>query len=389
MSFEPLKNSDGADVYPSGAHLFVDKPGAIFDDTVYNALKTPTPTTEPAPTPIPEPAATGTSAEPAAAVGTSEPSSTSEPVPTPAIDYDAILKEKTGGKLEKWEDLLARLDKPAEEIKFTNEKSRKIFEHLREGKQDEVFDFLQKEKLLSNVDKMEDTDKVKLKLQLENPDWNIDDVEDEFNERYGVKVNESEVPAEVYAREKRKADRRLAVEVKASIDYINTLKGELDLPSLAPAATPSADPRVSQFESQVNELNEINTKFLASIDAQASQLGVIDLSVNDKDVQFTHTFEIPEADKPALIAAAKDYWAEFNRDYSKDGQWNTKELMEHIYIKRNLPSIIKSAVAKAMNEKQIATVRGIANVAVNPVPGQVIDTTAAAQRADKANYILR
>lgn len=379
MTFEPLKNNEGADVYPSSAALFVDKPGVVFDDTQYNDLKNPPPTSEPATTQSADPV----NPEPVIPAAT-EPISTSEPVTPPSIDYDAILKERTGGKVEKWDDLMAKLDQP--DLTFGNEKSRKLFDYLREGKQDEVFDLLQKERLLINAETMSDSDKVKLKIQLDNPDWNIDDVEDEYQDRFGIRVDKDEVTDEVYAREQRKAERKLASEVKVAKEYFDSLKGALELPDLTKPAT--ADPRLAQYESQLTEIQNINDRFMSAVDSQATALGSIDLSVNDKDVQFTHSFEIPEADKPALIAAAKDYWNEFNRMYAKDGSYNATQLMQDLYILKNLPGIIKSAVAKSANEKHIGVVRNIANVSDTPVSTAPVDIQAAAARAEKARFIL-
>lgn len=391
--FEPLVNPEGKSVYPANAGAFVDDPQAVFSDEVYNQLKSPSPApADPAPAaPAPAPAA---DPAPAPADPAPTPPGGNEPPanPTPAVDFDAILKEKTGGKVEKWDDLMAKLNQPQTpaEIQFANDKSKKIFEYLKEGKQDEVFDLLQKEKLLAGVDKMSESDRVKLKMQIENPDWNIDDVEDEFNARFGLSDDEAALTPAQLEKEKRGIERRLKAEAKEAAKYFEQMKGSLELPELPKTdATAAVDPKVAQYESQLSELEKINTNFQTAVQQQASQLGVIDLSVNDKDVQFTHQFEIPEADRTRLAERAKEYWSEFNARYSKDGQWDAKKLMEDLYIRDNLTSIIKSAISKASSEKHIGVVRGMANAVDPNTPAPAYDIQAEAARKAKEDYIMR
>jgi hypothetical protein len=394
--YEAIMNDAGQAVYPLEAAPLVDDPKAIFSDEAYQTLKGGQQNQEPMKTEGSQPEGVqpaeggqqGQQQTPPAVAGAAPSDTTSTAAPaatTDQIDFNALLKEKTGGKYEKLEDILSG---PT----FENDQSKQIYELLQQNKTQDVFEFLYMQRMLEGSDKLEDAQKIKLKMQMENPEWTPQDIEDEYESLYTMASDaEATLPAEKVAREKRALERRLKADAKAAAEFFNAKKADLKLPELqraAPAA--NEDPQVTEFRQQMTDIAKQNEEFLAAIDKDLSQLAAIDLNVQlDEGVQFEHSFEIPKEEIPQLAQQAKDYWNHFKESYTKDGQWQAKKLLEDLYFLNNRQKILKSAVTRAVNEKHIAIVKTLANATDDPQQIAGADVQAEAARKAYENFLLR
>jgi hypothetical protein len=72
------------------------------------------------------------------------------------------------------------------QLEFKNEISQKIFESITNGNYTEIAPIIYEQTVLSNLDKMSESDVLKLQIQYENPDMSESDVEKEFNDRYSI-----------------------------------------------------------------------------------------------------------------------------------------------------------------------------------------------------------
>lgn len=395
--FEAVKNAEGQNVYPSKAVGFIDEHNAIFSDEEFEKIKNP-------PSPMnnqgsqPDGAQPSNDAgqqanpasdsvEPAVGGSTSDQGEPAASAPAPAVDYNGWLREKTAGKFESIEQVLEQINKPAAPT-FENEQSRQLYEMLQQNKTDEVLDFLQMQAILGRTDKMSPAEKIKLQMLLDNPEWSEQDAEDEFNDRYMVDIDESTMPADKAERLKRAAERKILADSKAASQYLEQKRTELKLPAIG--GQPADDPEVTAYKKDIETMNEVNKQFTEALENIASQpgTGTIDLSVTDKDVQFTHSFEITPEEMTQLVQQAKDYWETFKSSYSKDGQWQAKQILQDLYIRNHLPQIIKSAITKAMNDKHIDIVKGMANADTGKPPVNNLDAAEAANREEKARFIM-
>ena len=389
---EALTNEQGQSVYPTAAGAFMDDPKNVYSDDEYNRIKnggsqspmeTSAQSTE---APQVEDQQQSAASVEAATVETST-AAASEPEKQEAFDADKFLSELTGGKVTKKEELLAKLEeKPS--LEFANDTSRKIADALREGKTDEVLDILNKQKLITAAEQGTDEFRIKLKMQLENPEWEGVDIDDEYDRLYGMTIDPAlSDPAKV-EREQRRIERSLKAAGKDALDFLAAQKEGLVFPEFG-SNQPSVDdiPEVKAYKELQAELESTNKSFFEAIDKDISNLGVIDLSVNDKDVQFTHQFQIADDEKAALAESAKDYWKEFQKTYHGDDGWNAKKLMQDQYIVKNLSKIIKSAVTAAKTQESISVVKNLAN-ADNSSQGVAPDLNAEAVKEATRAFIL-
>ena len=88
---------------------------------------------------------------------------------TTLFDETTWLKEKTGGKFEKWDDLWSKAQSEPE-LKFENEQSKTVYDYIQQGKLDEVAQFIVLQKTSSGAETASDEDVVKMRMQIEEPD---------------------------------------------------------------------------------------------------------------------------------------------------------------------------------------------------------------------------
>lgn len=153
------------------------------------------------------------------------------------FDLKAFLAEKTGGKYEDIESLLAATEKKAE-IDLEGD-SAKIYQYLKEGKEAELAEYL----TLKNTDfaKMNPQDLLRAHLENTKPHLSENDIDDLLVDRFGFgkePLTEEDKalmePKEIAAYEKElRADAISRKEAIAdAIKYFDTQKGELSLPDL-------------------------------------------------------------------------------------------------------------------------------------------------------------
>jgi hypothetical protein len=335
---EDIRNEEGSVVLPQSQYNPIDPVnGAVYlKDEEYEAVKAKTTLDTPK---SENPSQAGT--------GPTEPDTT-----TPSVDYDAIVKEKTGGKFEKWDDLISKADKPGLDLDDT---AKQIIENLQQGKYAEVTTFLTQQQILGSLDKLGDEDAIKLRIQIENPDYTDEDVADEYDQKYGIGVDKEDVSDEEFAKLERRVNRKQKSDAKEAREALGKLKTEIRLPSLAP----QSDPEVDDFVKEVNGLSE---EFAKALDTTLPQFTKLDLSINDKDVQFAHEFSIDDAEKAELGNVAKDFWSHIQSRYYKDGKYDTQQYLKDLYIQRNFGKILKSAVTRAINLGKIDVAKGVANI---------------------------
>jgi hypothetical protein len=387
---EALQNAEGKNVYPSSATAFIeDIPNAseaIFSDEQYNSLKSGVSNPNPETT-SQESQVQNAGSDPASQTQGEERNDQIAPAPTSeqqpeVIDLSPILKEKTGGKYEKLEDLIAELDKAPK----ISEEGRKVFELINGGQEQDLMEYFQKKQVLAATETMSASDKVKMHMQIENPDWTLEDVEDEFSRQYGLGFDPMGVDENTLAKEKRRVERMVNSAARKADELFAGLRAELKFPELQLKDDKAV--AYAAYEKQSAERKTKDEALVADINKVLPSFKNIDLSFTSKDVSFNHQFEVREEEKIQLLAELQAITQDPLSRYYKDGQWQTNNLIQELYAGRNLKTIVQSAVNKALAEAKLQTVKGIAN-AEEGRPGQVpADVGAEAAREAKRKFLL-
>jgi hypothetical protein len=263
-----------------------------------------------------------------------------------------------------------------EEIKFANEQSEKLFNLLKDGKDDDVFSFLDTKRKLSNATAMPAADALKLHLQLSNPHYKGEDVEDVFEEKYAMPEKpEQTLDEEDADYEKRvskwqaqteKITRRIerdAVSAKAELAKLNQ---ELVLPDIpkkeATQTSAAADQELLAQQARVRE------NFEKQLESNYKNFNGFDTKVKDESVEIPISFLVPEEEKIALKQRAFDFdvMDNFNqRWFDKDNNPKVEQIMADLYILENKDKVLQGVANQAATKRLAEYIKEKGNIDVS------------------------
>jgi hypothetical protein len=300
------------------------------------------------------------------------------------VDYDAIVKAKTEGKFDTWEAMMSKLSAETTEAIEYSENSKKIIEALKEGKEDELAEILYQRKVLSGADKMDESEAIKLAIQIQNPDFSAEDIEDEYDQRYGIGVDKDDMDDAEYAKIERRAKRKLATDAKVAKEFLVKLKDDIKLPDFK-TATAEADPEAMEF---ITKTESFQKQFSESLENNLKSFDKLDLSIADQDVQFKHEYSISDVEKSDLRTKASDYWKYLESRYAKDGKYDTQKLAVDIFKIENFDRILKSSITRASNLAKVELVKGVANVSSTGIPSPATNPSTEKAQSDFKRFYL-
>jgi hypothetical protein len=316
------------------------------------------------------------------------------------IDFEALLAERTGGKFKSVDEILQLADKPvAQEINFANDTAKKVFEYLKEGKIDEVVSVYQKQQQLASIDKLDADSILKLKMKQENPELTEDEVEEEFNFKYGVQepdIDEDlDTPEEIakekkrFEREKLNMERLKKKDVKEAKDFLNSKKEEIVLPDIQTSKT-------QQQEAQGQEVDEVaikeyRDKYLNSIPKTIDEIVGFESKYKDSELEFNTTYVIDANEKQAL----KDKMENFTlQDYfvpryiNDEGNFDTESIAHDLYVLENFDKIVEAHVSQAVNQAKAMFVKGLKNANFQESVSRSVPDEQKAKQDEMVNFFF-
>src|SRR5690606_16335428 len=114
----------------------------------------------------------------------------------------------------------------------------------------------------------------------------------------------------------------------------------------------------------------------------------ITIKGDDKDDQFSFSFEVLDEEKAKLTEQLKDYWSYFQSTYYKDGKWDVVKLMRNEYIINNFNKIIKAVRSHAINEKAASVVNNLSNASGEGNYSPSVDTAEKEEELAMRNFLL-
>jgi hypothetical protein len=289
---------------------------------------------------------------------------------------------------------------PQPELSFEweNEMAKEIYESLVSGNISEVADLMYEQKVLSEIDKLDEADVLKLKIAYDYPDLTSQEIEEEFNSKYGIDkdfdestMTDDEVAAKRKSLEKQEKAiaRELKKDVREAKDYLQTLKQDISFPDILSQFKESqtavnTDEVVNQYlrtqqEEQSKVYEESRRMFENSIDDGLKNFEGFNVSYKDEDVQFDGKYALTQEDKAQLQNDLQTFDLEqfYGGRYYKDGKYDTKQLAEDVYFLQNRDKIVNSMVTQAVSKAKSDMLRGIKNIdySNSPRPAAAVDMT--------------
>lgn len=274
------------------------------------------------------------------------------------VDEDDFISSKTEGKFSSWDEVYQAIEQK-EEPQFENELSEAVYQLILEGKTEEVFEILGTRQFAADVQNMDDEDVLKAYIKVSNPDFDDQDVEDEFNETYGI--DEYQFDESKLKREQKKLSQRISNDVQDAKEFFESIAQEIKLPDFSRRQVEQAPQEDTEMEAMIQEQRSL---YLQSLQGVESRIGTLPFQWRDDkaNMSVSGKFDIPAQELSKYRQAAEnleDY--QVNR-YYKDGQYMSDKMVKELYIADNFEKILNSAISQAVNQTRLEMLKQSKNI---------------------------
>ena len=274
------------------------------------------------------------------------------------IDEDDFIKSKTDGKFSSWDEVYEALEQQAQP-KFENELSEAVYNMLLEGKTEEIFEILGTKQFAEDVQNLPDEDVLKAYIKVNNPDFDDNDVEDEFNESYSI--DEYNFDESKLKREQKKLSQRIKNDVQDAKQFFENLAQDIKLPELSRRQVEETPQEDVEMDAMIQEQRSL---YLNSLKGVETRIGSLPFQWRDEkaNMSVNGKFDIPAQELSKYRQAAEnleDY--QVNR-YYKDGQYQSDKMVRELYIADNFDKILNSAISQAVNQTRLEMLKQSKNI---------------------------
>lgn len=279
--------------------------------------------------------------------------------------------------------------KTPEEIKFANDESKRLFESLKEGKEDDVYELLSLKRQFLRAEKLDVTDPkqavqlLHLNYQLKHKNLEPYEISDLFEENYvkpdkpkqGVTETDEEYEELTQKWQARcdAVDRKIIRDAKIAQPELVKLKSEIVLPDIQKKQEQviEAVKEPTQEELQAQRLFKEN--FLKAANKSVSELNGFTAQVKDKDVDYTVSYT-PSVEEKAAVENNMKSFAEqgFNANHlfaqrwvNDDGSVNAKKMAEEFAFLDNREKVLAKVANDAANQRLELYLKSKKNINVN------------------------
>jgi hypothetical protein len=300
---------------------------------------------------------------------------------TQSFDPNQFVKEKFGYEsVEQAEQEFKKL-KEQPNFEFKDDVSKSLFDAIKEGKSDDVYEILNNQKRLEKLTNSELTpdlaaEIVKMNIKNKYKDLSTDDVDllfydqhfvplkpeqgyDESDEDYAGKVKTWQSQVDY-------AERKLMIEAKVIRPELEKLKSEIKLPDIYNEAGKQAQ---SQEEFEI--MQQARSIYEKTLDSDFQSFNGFNVSVKDEDVEIPISFNVNEDERLAM----KNDLADFDSDsyfegrwFTKDGKPNVQQIMADKYLLENREKIFSKIANEAASQRLLAHLKKNGNININQTP---------------------
>ena len=300
---------------------------------------------------------------------------------TQSFDSNQFIKERFGyDSVEEAEQEFKKL-KEQPSFEFKDDVSKSLFDAIKEGKADDVYEILNQQKRLEKLTSSELTpdlaaEIVKTNIKNKYKDLSADDVEllfydqhfvplkpeqgyDESDEDYAGKVKTWQSQADY-------AERKLMIEAKVIRPELEKLKSEIKLPDIYNEAGREAE---SQEEFEI--MQQARSIYEKTLDSDFQSFNGFNVSVKDEDVEIPISFNVAEDERLAMKNDLTDFDSDSyfeGRWFTKDGKPNVQQIMADKYLLENREKIFSKIANEAASQRLLAHLKKNGNININQSP---------------------
>ena len=320
------------------------------------------------------------------------PQGTPDPVPDPTaqnFNPDQYLKEKFGfDSYEQAEQEFKRVKEFKEpEFNFKDDTSKTLFNAIKEGKTEEVYDILNQQKKLEKLITGEinanlAVDIIKTNIANKYKDLNADEVDllfyesyytpakpeqgyDETDEDYSQKVKTWESQVEY-------AQKKMIIDAKVYRPELAKLKSELVLPDIYKEAEMAAKHEADSKE-EAQFIQQSRSIYEKTLNSDFNSFSGFNVSVKDEEVDIPISFNVGEDERLSIKNDLNDFDSDSyfeGRWFTEDGTPKIQQIMADKYLLENRDKILQKVANEAASQRLLAHLKKSGNVNLNPTTPQ-------------------
>ena len=300
---------------------------------------------------------------------------------TPVVDYNQYLKEKFGFDNEEVAiDEFNRLkNQKSQDLSFENEESEKFFKLLKDGKEDEVYNYLAEKKKIeslanSNVDNTDiASDIIKFNLQKKYPDLSQDEIEYKFNKQFAIpeKPEQSlddtdedyDRKLAIWEKQKSLAEKELMIEAKLAKPEIDKYRPSLVLPDINRQVQ---DNSPSKEELAIAE--NLRNSYLQTLEGDYKNFNGFNVTAKNSEAEFPVSFTPSDDEKVALKNALSNFDQEayFTSRWIRNDKPDIQQIMKDIYLLENSEKAFQKIANETAAKMQEHLIKSTSNIKIKP-----------------------
>lgn len=307
-----------------------------------------------------------------------------EPQAQPSFDPNQFVKERFGfDNVEQAEQEFKRVKEFKEpEFNFSDDTSKNLFNAIKEGKSDEVFNILNQQKNLDRLTTAElnpslAVDIIKTNIQNKYKDLAPDEVDLLFYENYNfpAKPEQGYDEADEDYTQKLKnwqsqvdfIEKRMVIDAKVIRPELSKLKSDLKLPDIYNEEKLAAD-----YAQENEAMQQARSGYEKALDSEFNSFNGFNVSVKDEEVDIPITFNVAEDERLAIKQDLSDFDSDAyfgGRWFNEEGKPKVQQMMADKYVLENFNKILQKVANEAASQRLLAHLKKSGNIQINqPTP---------------------
>ncbi len=322
------------------------------------------------------------------------------------FSWDSVDAAKQ--ELEELRKLRESKNSGVEEVEFENEESLNLFRLFKEGKQDEVYSYLETRRKLDNLINGElsrdsAAELIKMNMQKSYPDLTKDEIEFKFNREFSIpaKPVQQDIETDEEYQERldswqskvKDVETELMIEAKLVKPDLQKFRNELVLPEIENGQS-SYEPTQEELEAQKKFVDH----FKQSVNSALSSFDGFSVSVKDEEVDIPLSYAISQEEK-GIVAQQLERFADSNFDANvilaerwldSNGDINTSQVVKDLALLLSEGKMSQKFVNEAASKRLAEHIRRTSNISLNSrTPQQTFSPEAKSEVDKQIEYIWK
>jgi hypothetical protein len=317
---------------------------------------------------------------------------------TPSFDPNQFVREKFGfDSVEQAEQEFKRVkDFKEPEFSFKDDISKTLFDAIKEGKSDEIYDILNQQKRLDKLTNAElnpslAVDIIKTNIQNKYKDLTSDEVDLLFYESYFTPLKPEQGYDETdedYATKLKTwqsqidyVDKKMIIDAKVIRPELAKLKSELRLPDIY-----GLEQQEAQSREEFAVAQQARSVYERTLDSEFQSFSGFNVSVKDEEVDIPISFNVAEDERLAMKNTLSDFDSDTyfgDRWFTEDGKPKVQQIMADKYLLENRDKILQKVANEAASQRLLAHLKKTGNINLNQTTPQGTPTPNANAERDR------